>query len=665
MKRLFFISLFVGLLLNACGDKDTATVSSPDRNVQVKFELVDGEPFYSVTYNGRKAIEPSAMGFILRDQAPLKDNFKIVDTRFSTQDEVWEQVWGEKQFIRDHHNELWIDLQEDGGEERIMSIVFRVFDNGVAFRYIIPEQENIGEFVIMDELTEFAMTGDHRAWWIGAYQEHRYEYLYEETPISRMDTVHTPVTFQTNDGMYISLHEAALVDYASYTVAPLGNNRLKTDLVPWADGTKVRTQSPMQTPWRTIQLAEKPGDLITNYMVLNLNEPNKLDDLSYIEPNKYMGIWWSLHIGKRTFWLGPIHGATTENAKYYIDFASKHGIPRLLIEGWNPGWTMEWYLDAMHEFVFTETVPGFDLTEVVNYGKERGVKIVGYHETGSNLINYLEQIDEGFQLYKDHGINDIKIGQVGTRLNMKEWHHGQFGVNYYAYVVQKAHEYQLAINFHEPIKPTGLRRTYPNIMTAEGIRGQEYNAWSEGNPPNHYTIFPFTRALAGPIDYTPGIFDVMIKYREGRRVHTTVAKQLALYVLVHSPIQMLADLPENYDGHPAFQFLLDVPVDWYDTQVIDAEIGEHITKVRRDRHSEEWYLGSVTNEKAREFNYQLSFLDKGRTYLAQIYADGEGADWETNPEPVAISEMEVDSNTIFNIKLAAGGGQAVRFVPLN
>lgn len=479
-----------------------------------------------------------------------------------------------------------------------------------------------------------------------------------------MDTVHTPLTMKTNNGLYITLHEAALVDFASYTVASLGNNRLKTDLVPWSDGTKVKTGAPMKSPWRTIHVADKPGDLITNYMVLNLNEPMKYDDISYIKPNKYMGIWWALHIGKHTFWEGPIHGATTENSKYYIDFASKHGIPLLLIEGWNPGWTEEWYLDAMHEFDFTRSVDGFDLTEVVNYGKERGVKLIGYHETGSNLINYLNQIDEGMALYRDHGINDIKIGQVGSKLNMKEWHHGQFGVNYYAYVLNKAHEHQLAVNFHEPIKPTGLRRTYPNLMTAEGARGMEYNAWSEGNPPNHETIIPFTRLLAGPMDFTPGIFDVMIKYREGRRVHTTVAKQLSLYVIIHSPTQMLADLPENYDGHPAFKFLLDVPCDWYDTKVLNAEIGEYITMARRDRNSDDWYLGSLTNEEPREFTVSLSFLDEGRKYRAEIYADGDDADWDTNPTPVKITQIDVDSNTELDIKLAAGGGQAIRFYPL-
>lgn len=665
MRKLLLLFALAGVLLTSCSDENVLTVSSPDGSINVRFEIDNGKPFYSVNQKGNAVIKPSALGFQLQEMAPLTENFRILKSTKSTFDETWEQVWGEKQFVRNHYNELLIELQENDGDNRKMNLVFRVFDNGVAFRYVIPQQENLTNFVIMDEITEFVMADDHTAWWIPAYQEHRYEYLYSETKLSEMGSVHTPVTFKTNDGLYLSIHEAALVDFASFVVESLPGNRLKTDLVPWADGTKVKTQAPMVSPWRTIQIAEKPGDLITNYMGLNLNEPNKLDDISYVKPSKYMGIWWALHIGKNTFWRGPDLGATTENAKYYIDFASKHNIPLLLIEGWNPGWTTEWYLDAMHEFIFTKSVPEFDIQEVVKYGNERGVKLIGYHETGSNLINYLKQIDEGFELYRSLGINDIKIGQVGTKLNMKEWHHGQFGVNYYHEVLMKAHANRLAVNFHEPIKPTGLRRTYPNLMTAEGGRGMEYNAWSEGNPPNHETIIPFTRLLAGPMDYTPGIFDVMIKYREGRRVHTTVAKQLALYVIIHSPTQMLADLPENYDGHPAFQFLLDVPVDWYDTQVLNAEIGQYITMVRKDRNSNDWYLGSLTNEKPRNLEVKLSFLDAGKKYKAQIYADGPDADWESNPTPVSITEMEVDNNSILNLELAAGGGQAIRFVAIN
>jgi alpha-glucosidase len=372
-----------------------------------------------------------------------------------------------------------------------------------------------------------------------------------------------------------------------------------------------------------------------------------------------------MHIGKYTFWEGDKHGASTQNAKAYIDYANELGIDRLLIEGWNVGWTPAWYENRMHQFSFTQSTPDFDLKEVVEYGALRGVKIIGYHETGSNLISYLKQIDEGMALYQDLGIHDIKIGQVGSKLNMKEWHHGQFGVNYYRNVLKKAAEYKLAVNFHEPIKDTGERRTYPNMMSREGARGMEYNAWSEGNPPEHTLLLPFTRMLAGPMDYTPGIFD--LDQEQGfnnRKVHTTLAKQLAYYVTLYSPIQMLADLPDNYIGHPAFQFLADVPVDWSETCVLNAEIGEYLTTVRKDKNSEDWYLGSMTNEEPRVFRLNLSFLTPGAQYEAQIYADAPGISWENDPEKIEITTKQVDAESVLQIALAAGGGAAVRFKKL-
>lgn len=663
MRNILLVLLF-GVLLMSCTQKNTLKIESPNSNAGVVFSIVDNRPYYSVSYKGNDVVLQSALGFELKDAAPLMENFEIVDSEVSEFDETWEQVWGEKQFIRNHYNQLRVSLQEKDGDKRKMDVVFRVFDDGVAFRYEIPKQDNLNDFVIMDELTEFAMADDHQAWWIKAYQHDRYEYLYTKSAISEMDTVHTPLTMELNNGLYVSLHEANLIDYASYTVVSSAGNKLLTGLVPWADGTKVKTSAPMKTPWRTIQIGEQPGDLITNYMVLNLNEPNKLDDLSYIKPSKYMGIWWGMHIGKYTFWESPDLGATTQNAKDYIDFASKCNIPLLLIEGWNKGWTPAWYENRMHMFSFTESVDDFDLEEVVKYGQERGVNLIGYHETGSNLINYLKQVDDGFALYRDLGMHDIKIGQVGSKLNMKEWHHGQFGVNYYRTILKKAADYKLAVNFHEPIKDTGERRTYPNMMTREGGRGMEYDAWSDGNPPEHLTIMPFTRLLAGPMDITPGIFDIMIKYREGRRVHTTLAKQLAIYTIVHSPTQMLADLPENYEGHPALKFLLDVPVDWFDTKVLNGQIGEYITMVRKDRNSDDWYLGSLTNTESREFTFDLSFLDEDKQYRAEIYADGADAHWETNPTSVDISEKTVDSETRLTLNLAAGGGQAIRFTPI-
>jgi alpha-glucosidase len=664
-KTPFAAAVLLALALSAtagrAADHSTHSTRSPDGRIVVTFTLADGAPGYSVSYAGKAVILPSRLGFEFQGLPPLASGLTIAQTARSSHDETWEQPWGETRRVRNHYNELAVTLEERTKPGRRLEIVFRAFDDGVAFRYRIPAQGGLEEMLITDELTEFVLAGDHTAWWIPAYQDNRYEYLYQKTRVSEMGTVHTPLTLRTADGLHLAIHEAALTDYASMTLASRPGNTLKADLVPWADGIRVRAQAPMETPWRTIQIADRAGDLVTSYLVLNLNEPSVLGDTSWIRPGKYMGIWWGMHIGKYTFWEGDRHGATTENARMYIDFAAEHGIPLLLIEGWNTGWTPEWYLDAMHQFSFTESTPDFDLEAVAAYARERGVELIGYHETGANLVNYLAQVEDGMALYQRLGIHNIKIGQVGTRLNMKEWHHGQFGVRYYRRVLEKAAEHQLAVNFHEPIKDTGERRTYPHMMTREGARGQEYNAWSEGNPPSHHVILPFTRMLASPMDFTPGIFDVMIKERDGRRVHTTVAKQLAFYVTYFSPTQMLADLPENYDGHPAFRFLLDVPVDWEETRVLDGEIGEFLTVVRKDRHGPDWYLGSITNERPRDFGIDCSFLDRGRQYVAEIYADGAGADWQTNPTAIEITSREATSESKFHLRLAAGGGQAIRF----
>ena len=654
------------ILFAACSEKSTQTeISSPENKNTIRFELVDGVPYYSVKNGDTDVISPSKMGFVFKDNDALTSGFKVVDTQISSFDETWEQVWGEKRFIRNNYNQLAVTLQETAGKKRLLEIQFRAFDDGIAFRYLFPEQGITDSLFIMDEVTEFNLAHGGDAWWIPAYHEQRYENLFTKSPVSELDVVHTPLTIESESGLFLSFHEANLVDFASMVLEQTSGNSLKCDLVPWSDGTKVKTKAPFKTPWRTLQIGETPGDLITSYLILNLNEPNKLEDTSWIQPHKYLGIWWGMHIGKYTFWESPTHGATTENSKMYIDYCAELGVSHLLIEGWNKGWTPAWYENAMHMFSFTESTPDFDLEEVARYADSKGVKIIGYHETGSNLINYMEQIDDGFALYREMGINDIKIGQVGSMLNMKEWHHGQFGVNYYRFVVEKAAQYNLAINFHEPIKDTGERRTYPHMLSREGARGMEYDAWSDGNPPNHSVILPFTRMLAGPFDFTPGIFDVQVTQGyEGRRTHTTLAKQLAYYVTIFSPIQMLADLPEYYVGNPAFQFLQDVPVDWEDTKVLNGEIGEYITTARKDRHSDDWYLGSTTNEKAREFEVELNFLEEGATYEAQIYADVPGISYLENPEKVEISTMEVNRNTVLPVKLAEGGGMAVRFKKL-
>ncbi|MGB5264064.1 MAG: glycoside hydrolase family 97 protein [Lutimonas sp.] len=661
-KSLLLLSSLVLFSCSSPKKEEVFVLRSPNGVHTLQFELKASTPLYSVNRLNEVIIEPSKLGFVFKGNDSLYRDLTVLKIDTSSFDETWEQVWGEKRLIRNHYNQLSALLQERSGDKRKLEIQFRAYDDGVALRYLYPDQGKKDSLVIMDELTEFNLKDDGEAWWIGAYQDNRYEYLTERSSISSLDTVVTPLTLKTNKGLYLSFHEANLKDFASMTLARTSGTYLKSDLVPWADGDRVKTSGSFMTPWRTIQLAEKPGDLITSYLILNLNDPNSFEDTSWIKPHKYLGIWWGMHIGKYTFWESPTQGATTKNAFAYIDYCKKFGIDHLLIEGWNKGWTPAWYENAMHMFSFTQEADGFDLKKVTDYARENGVSIIGYHETGSNIINYLKQIEEGMALYQKMGIHDVKIGQVGSRLNMKEWHHGQFGVNYYRYVLKEAAKHQLTVNFHEPIKDTGERRTFPNMMAREGARGQEYNAWSEGNPPSHTATIPFTRMLSGPMDFTPGVLDVDIKQGfEGRDVHTTAAKQLALYVVLYSPIQMLADLPENYDGHPAFRFLQDVPTDWEDTQVLNGEIGEFITTVRKDRHSDDWFLGSLSNEKSRTFTIDLSFLDAGSVYEAQIYQDAEGTTWNTNATKIKILSKEVTSKDSLNLILAEGGGTAIRF----
>ncbi|WP_281753007.1 glycoside hydrolase family 97 protein [Neptunitalea chrysea] len=663
-KALLCSSVLLSLLACTETKKTDYSVSSPESKNTIEFKLLDGMPSYAVKHGEKEVLTPSKMGFVFKDNDSLASNFEIVTAETNEVDNTWDQVWGEKHTIRNHYNQLTIHLQEKAETKRKLDIEFRAFDDGIAFRYIFPEQEIKDSIFIMNELTEFNLKDDGNSWWIPAYKSNRYEHLFTKTKVSEIDTVHTPYTIKSDNGLYLSFHEADLKNFASYTVAKKEGTHLDLDLMPWHDGVKVRTTKSFQTPWRTLQIGEKPGDLIESYLVLNLNEPNKLDDLSYIESYKYTGMWWGMHISKYSFWEGPNHGASTKNCLEYIDETNELGIHHMLIEGWNKGWTPAWYENKMHEFSFTEPTDDFDYNTVVDYANKKGVKIIGYHETGSNIINYKKQIDAGMQLYKDLGIHDVKIGQVGDKLNMIEWHGSQFGVEYYRWVLEKAAQYQLTVNFHEPIKDTGERRTYPNMMAREGARGQEYNAWSEGNPPSHTALLPFTRMLAGPMDFTPGVLDIMeTKGYNNRRINTTASKQLALYVVLYSPIQMLADLPENYIGNPAFQFLVDVPTDWENTKVLDAEIGEYITTVRKDLKSDDWYLGSITNEKERNIEVDLSFLGEG-SYEAQMYTDGETTDINSDPSNVTITNKEVTASDKLNVRLGAGGGAAIRFKKL-
>jgi alpha-glucosidase len=660
--------------------QDSLLVRSPDGRIEILFGLIGGVPYYSVNWDGVAVILPSRVGFTLLNQSPLDAGLSIVDLQRTSRDETWTQPWGEVKSIRDRHNELRVLLSEEGETARQFGIVFRAFDDGLGFRYEFPQQPNLGEFQIMDEHTEFAMSGDGQAWWIPAFQANRYEYLYRNTALSQLSrsgrSVHTPFTIQTSDGLFLSIHEAALVDYSSMTLKAGENLVFKADLVPWSDGTLVKGQTPLKTPWRTIQIAETPGDLITSYLILNLNEPNALGDVSWVQPGKYIGIWWGMHLGKWTWGSGPDHGATTENTRAYIDFAAEHGFSGVLVEGWNLGWDGDW---ASHGelFDFTTPYPDFDLVELAAYAERRGVKIIGHHETGAAVANYESQMEVAFALYQSLGIEAVKTGYVGYgqgiprydeagNLLGMEWHHGQYMVEHHQRVIESAARYHIMINAHEPIKDTGLRRTYPNFLTREAARGQEYNAWDGegGNPPDHVTILPFTRLLAGPMDYTPGILDLTFdQYRPGNQVNHTLAKELALYVIIYSPLQMAADLIENYKGNPAFQFILDVPVDWEETRILGAQIGDYITTVRRERDGDEWFLGSVTDENPQTFEVIPDFLEPDLTYVAQIYSDGEGADWKENPYPLVIQQFLVDSQTRLNLELAPGGGAAIRFYP--
>lgn len=653
-----FIYLLVIVLFSCSTEKTTVLlVVSPDEKISVTFELKDSKPFYSVTFIGKSVIRPSKLGFTCTSQEPLDSNLIITEYKRKSVEETWEQPWGEKRMIRNNYNQLTVFLEEIGNLKRKLNIIFRVYYDGIGFRYEIPGQENMDSIQIADEKTEFVFSNNHDAWWIPAYRDNRYEYLYQKSPINQLDTVHTPLTIETRDSLYLCIHEANLTDYASMTLANVKENSLKCDLVPWLDGIKVKSAVPMVSPWRTIQIAEKPGDLITSYLILNLNEPNKLDDVSWIKPAKYMGIWWGMHIEKYTWGKTEKHGATTENAKTYIDFASKYGFAGVLIEGWNLGWDGTWW-DNVDLFRFMQPYDDFDMDELSEYAASKGVKIIGHHETSAGITNYEKQIEDAFVYYKKYGINTVKTGYVGTRLENGEWHHGQYAVRHYRKVVETAAKYKIMLDVHEPIKDTGIRRTYPNMMTREGARGQEYNAW---NPPEHETILPFTRLLAGPMDFTPGIFDILIKENPNKRVNTTLAKQLALYVVLYSPLQMAADLPDNYENNPAFKFICDVPVDWEDTKVLNGKIGDYVTMVRKDRNSDDWYLGSVTDENSREFDIDLLFLDKREKYIAEIYADSENANWETNPLAIEITQEEVDMNSKIFIQLAEGGGQAIRF----
>ena len=664
MKQKFIQLVFNAMVLcflTACGDQSIPSLHSPDGHIVLTFRLVDSKPFYSLTKDGQKILNPSVLGFLLSGDDSLCDNFALIGTKEDSRDETWQQPWGEEIDVRNHYNEMKIELQEKAGKKRLLNIVFRAFDDGIGFRYEFPEQEQLNDFEITAELTEFALAQNDSAWVIPAYKGEYYEVLYKKLPVNQLDTVCTPMTIETSAGKYLTIHEANLTDYAAMNLYPVdGSTTLKADLTPWSTGIKVYAQTPFVSPWRTLIIADDLNELVNSRIMLNLNEPSKIDDTSWIHPSKFIGVWWGMHMEKYTWSQGPKHGATTKNVKEYIDFASAHHIQGVLAEGWNYGWDGDWVTNG-HEFSFTRAYPDFDMEAISKYASSKGVELVGHNETGGAAINYENQLEDAYAYYKKYGVKVVKTGYVNNFLDKKERHSSQYGVRHFRKVVETAARYKIMIDNHEPVMPTGLQRTYPNLMVQEGVRGQEYDAWSSdgGNPPEHTTIIPFTRGLAGPMDFTPGTFNFTNPVFPQTRVQTTIAKQLALYVILYSPIQMASDLPENYVNKPAFEFIQVVPTDWEKTIIKDGKIGDYVMTARKDKHSGDWFVGAITDENARKLNLDFSFLVKGKSYKAKVFRDAPDSDWKTNPYPVVIEELDVTSDSLLELYLAPSGGTAI------
>jgi len=633
----------------------------------------DGRPSYAVSRFGKPLIAPSRLGFLLVDAPKLERNFAVEGHGTRSFDETWEQPWGERRFVRNRHNELRARLREKSGDRRAFDVVFRLYDDGLGFRYEFPDQPALKEVLIQDELTEFAVVDPATAWWIPAWEWNREEYLYNRTRLNEVGQAQTPMTIRTDDGLHIAFHEAALVDYSGMNLAHMGGGRFRAALTPGLDLAKVRRTAPFPTPWRTLQITDSAAGLLANDLILNLNEPNTLGDVSWVEPFKYVGVWWEMHLDRKTWGSGPRHGATNENVRKHIDFAAKHGFRGVLVEGWNVGWDGDWFGNGA-DYSFTESYPDFDLPALAAYARGKGVRLVGHHETGGNAAHYESRMEAGLDLYARHGVDAVKTGYVADASQAqvrgpdgrihRAWHEGQAMAQHHQRVVEAAARRKIAINAHEPIKDTGLRRTWPNFVSREGARGMEFNAWGDpANPPEHEVNLVFTRLLAGPMDFTPGIFGMKTRSPEG--VQSTWAKQLALYVVIYSPIQMAADLLENYEANPRpFQFIKDVPVDWSETVAVNGEVGDYVTVARKDRGSENWYLGAVTDEEGRLLRAPLHFLTPGRRYRAQIYRDGPTAHFRDRPQDIVIEERVVTSADTLELKLAPGGGQAIRFVAL-
>lgn len=699
MKNCLLISfLFLALTSNA------QTVQSPTKEVTLTFSLSnEGKPTYEVLYKNKPVVLKSYLGLKMKEARDLDANFQIDSIRQRKVNETWEPVLGEQSHIKNNYNELTIALTQKLSNKKI-NIIFKVFDEGIAFRYDFPKQLNLNYFIITDEVSEFNLTADHKTFWLpGDFDSQEYPYM--ETKLSEVNTdkvdlnngialksiagkyvIQSPLMMKSADGLYLNIFEAAVVNYPIMHLDLVPNEfKLTSRLVPNTIGDKAYLQAPCVSPWRTIMVSDDARDIVGSKMILNLNEPCKIENTSWIKPMKYVGIWWEMHVGKSTWdYAGSQnaqnteskeliasgkHGATTENTKRYIDFAAKNGFDGVLVEGWNVGWE-DWFGNWKEDvFDFTTPYPDFDLRAVNDYAKSKGIKMIMHHETSGSVANYERHLDRALELMKKYGYPAAKSGYVGRIIPRGEFHDGQTMINHFNFVARRFADYKLMVNSHESSRPTGYGRTYPNYIAAEAARGNEFNAWSNGNPPMHETILPFTRLLGGPMDYTPGIFEVKMNIYDKTKtvqVHTTLAKQLALYLTMYSPLQMAADLPENYEKYPdAFQFIKDVAVDWQDSKYLEAEPGDYLTVARKDKKSENWFLGAITDENPRNTEINLDFLSPDKKYKAIIYQDGKTAHWEKNPISYEIKTVTVTSKSKLKLVLAAGGGTAISFVPIN
>ena len=674
--------------------------TSPDGNVVLSFSLkADGTPTYKMTYKGKPVINESTLGFTLKKDEPLTNHFKVVSDSKSTFKETWKPVWGEEKEILNHYNELLVQLKQDK-TNRLMNIRFRVYNEGVGFRYEFPTQKELTYFVIAEENTQFAMTGDHTAWWIpGDYDTQEYDY--NESKLSEIrglmkqsmtdnvsqfvfspTGVQTALMMKTKDGLYINLHEAALVDYALMNLNLDDKTFIfQSWLTPDAKGDKGYLYTPTKTPWRTVMVSDDARNILASRLILNLNDPCALADTSWIKPVKYIGVWWEMITGKSswaytddlpTIKLDEVdytkvkpngtHAANNDKVRHYIDFAAKHGFDQVLVEGWNVGWE-DWFGHRKdYVFDFVTPYPDFDIKALNDYAHAKGVKLMMHHETSGSTRNYERHMKAAYELMNKYGYNSVKSGYVGDILPIGEHHYSQSTINHYLYAIKEAAKHKIMLNAHEAVRPTGLCRTYPNLIGNESARGTEYEAFG-GNKPFHTTILPFTRLQGGPMDYTPGILETEVKNvnpNNTSQVRSTLAKQLALYVTMYSPLQMAADLPENYERFAdAFQFIKDVPVDWQESVYLEAEPGRYITVARKDKHSDNWYIGNTSNENGHTSELLLNFLDKNKKYEATIYADAKNADWQTNPKAYTITKQKVNAKTKLKLTAAKGGGYAI------